>query len=246
MFEKKYGIIIACDVDSLDAFRSIVEMSHCQEGVVGYKIGFSLALRFGLKKVTEIARNLSNLSVIYDHQKAGTDIPQMGEPFAKCCSDCGISGVIIFPQAGPETLRAFVKAITGHDMMPIVGGMMTHPSYLQSDGGFITDVAPSVIYREALNLGVTHFVLPGNRPNDVRQYATDVLSRGEGTLSLLMPGIGSQGGQIKDAFDAAAGHRCYAIVGSAIYGASDPLKALLSFTEQVRSYAQPIGQERVI
>lgn len=244
MFEKNYGMIIACDVDSLDALRLIVEMSHGQEGVVGYKIGFSLALRFGLKEIAEIARSFSNLPVVYDHQKAGTDIPQMGEPFAKCCSDCGMNGVIIFPQAGPKTLRAFVKAIAGHDMTPIVGGMMTHPGYLQSDGGFIADAAPSAIYREALNLGVTHFVLPGNRPDDIRQYVTKVLSQGRDTLSLLMPGIGSQGGQIQEAFDAAAGHRCYAIVGSAIYGASDPLKALLGFTEQVKSYAPPIGPAR--
>ena len=241
ILKRNYGIIIACDVDSLSTLSSLVAMSCNDESVVGYKVGFSLSLRFGLKKVTETVRELTDLPVMYDHQKAGTDIPQMAELFARCCSESGISGVIVFPQAGPETLCAFVKAIIGSTMMPIVGGMMTHPRYLQSDGGFIVNEAPSAIYREALNLGATHFVLPGNQPEQVRRYATELLSRGPDamSLSLLMPGIGSQGGQIKQAFDAAGGHRCYAIVGSAIYNASDPQGALREFADQIKSYVQP-------
>jgi orotidine-5'-phosphate decarboxylase len=207
------------------------------DAVVGYKIGFALALRFGLRKVVEIVRDLCDLPVIYDHQKAGTDIPQMGAAFARCCSECGISGVIIFPQAGPETLRAFVEAISDHQMVPIVGGLMTHPGYLQSEGGFIADHAPATIYAKALELGVTHFVVPANRTGQTRRYLADVLSRGEYPLSFLLPGIGSQGGQIEDSLDAVAGHRGYVIVGSAIYNADNPRRALIEFTEEVETYA---------
>ena len=105
MFEKNHGIIVACDVDNVEILKNLVEKTYDIEGVVGYKIGANLALQYGLRNIMEEID--FHLPVIYDHQKAGTDIPYIGKKFAKACQISNISGVILFPQAGPKTEEAF-------------------------------------------------------------------------------------------------------------------------------------------
>ena len=105
LFHLKYGIIPACDIESLSELEKLVELTANIEGIVGYKIGFSLGLRYGLPTVVDTIEKYTDLPIIYDHQKAGTDIPQMGNNFAKVCKNCGVNGVIIFPQAGPNTIN---------------------------------------------------------------------------------------------------------------------------------------------
>ena len=234
MFHKDYGIILACDVSTLEEAESLAQLSLKFEEIVGYKIGFSLGLRFGLREVTKTLKKINPLPIIYDHQKAGTDIPQMGDPFARCCKEAEIDGVIVFAQAGPKTLESFISSIFKHGMTPIVGGVMTHPSFLVSDGGYIIDDAPRQIYQTALNKGVLYFVLPGNKPDLLRAYSK-ILSARQGT-SVIMPGIGSQGGDLETAFNACIGLKSYAIIGSAIYKASDPVAATESFINSLNDF----------
>lgn len=235
MFTKDHGIILACDVSTIEDAEGLARLSIGIEEVVGFKIGFTLGLRFGLRRVTDALKQINPLPVIYDHQKAGTDIPQMGEPFARTCKDGGVDGVIVFSQAGPNTLEAFVSAIGQHGMTAIVGGVMTHPGYLSSDGGYIQDEAPARIYQAALEMGVKYFVLPGNKTGLIRKYA-EILNKRDG-ISVMMPGIGSQGGELDTAFDACDGVKPYAIIGSAIYNARDPRKALDLFVSSLHSYS---------
>lgn len=241
MFHKDCGIIFACDVSSIAEAESLAKFSVGIDEVVGYKIGFTLGLRYGLRRVTEALKKVNPLPVIYDHQKAGTDIPQMGGPFALCCKEGGVDGVIIFSQAGPNTLDAFVSEILQHGMTPIVGGVMTHRGYLVSDGGFIVDEAPERIYRMALEKGVRHFVLPGNKPDLIQKYA-DILNKKPG-ISVMMPGIGSQGGELKTAFSACRGLKPYAIIGSGIYKSKNPPEALHAFITSMNKY---LNQERTM
>ena len=234
MFSKDCGIILACDVSTLEEAESLARLSIGVNEVVGYKIGFTLALRFGLREVTEVLKKINPLPVIYDHQKAGTDIPQMGEPFARCCKDGGVDGVIVFSQAGPKTLDSFTSAIGQYEMTPIVGGVMTHSGYLFSDGGYIIDDAPKHIFQTALEKGVTHFVLPGNKPDLIQTYA-GLLNKKSG-VSVMMPGIGSQGGELGIAFSKCIELKPYAIIGSAIYKAKDPSAALGSFVDSLKEF----------
>ncbi len=234
MFNKDYGIILACDVSTLEEAKSLAQLSKGVDDIVGFKIGFTLGLRFGLRTVSESLKKINPLPVIYDHQKAGTDIPQMGEPFALTCKEGYVDGVIIFSQAGPKTLDSFISAIFHHGMTPIVGGVMTHSGYLASDGGYIVDNAPQYIFEAALAKGVTQFVLPGNKPDLSRKY-TEILKKKPGR-SVMMPGIGSQGGELDVAFSACAGLQSYAIIGSAIYSAKDPSAALGRFVRSLNDY----------
>jgi orotidine-5'-phosphate decarboxylase len=229
---RESGIIIAADVSSLPHLRDLAEVASRVPELVAIKVGFSLVLRHGLPAAVNTIREVTHLPVIYDHQKAGTDIPQMGKSFAMACRDADVQGMIIFPQAGPKTLEGFVEAAFDHEVVPIVGLVMTHPAYLQSEGGYLRDDAPELICKTALGLGVTDFVLPGTKPEVVRRFAQSSLGGIKG-LSIMMPGIGAQGGSIKSAFEAAAPHRPFAIAGRAVYEAPDPKAALASLAAEL-------------
>ncbi|MEK6910177.1 MAG: hypothetical protein AABW82_00200, partial [Nanoarchaeota archaeon] len=126
------SVIPACDVQTLQEFREIVKQTADVEGIGGYKIGFELGLGFGLPAVVDAAREFTNKPIIYDHQKAGTDIPATGKNFAQTMKRSGVDTVIFFPQAGPETERAWIYHAFDQGLNVIVGGRMTHPAYAVS------------------------------------------------------------------------------------------------------------------
>jgi len=233
MFEREHGIIVACDVDDMEALKELYNVTHDIEGIVGYKIGANLALQYGLKNIMEEVD--FSLPVIYDHQKAGTDIPRMGEKFAKACKKAGMKGIIIFPQAGPESEKAFIDAIFANEMVPMVGGEMTHTAYLAEEGGFLMDNAPARIYEIAAKKGVEYFILPGNREEAMRRYHL-MLTSMINEPKYCMPGIGTQGGSITKAFSILRGCPAYAIIGSAIYKSKDIAKAAKDFAREVMEF----------
>jgi len=226
------GIIVAADVNTIEDLRHLADLSSKVPQVAAIKVGFSLALRYSLPTVVNTVKEVCNLPVIYDHQKAATDIPAMGKPFAKVCSDAGVQGVIFFPQAGPKTLEAFVSSAFDSDLVPIVGLAMTHEAYLQSEGGYIDDNAPELICKIAIANGVRNFVLPGTKPDIIKNFSKNFLTPIQPAI-IMMPGIGSQGGSIDHAFEAAKGHYPFAIIGSAVYNATDPQKALKKFAAEM-------------
>lgn len=234
LVKAEHGIIIAADVSTIDDLRKLAKLGGQVDEVVAIKLGFSLALRYGLLTLVSTVKEVSHLSILYDHQKAGTDIPAMGQVFADICFEAGIQGTVFFPQAGPKTLEAFVTAAFERGLTPIVGLTMTHTAYLQSDGGFISDIAPARICEIAKGLGVRSFVLPGNKPEIVASFSKGPLMS-IAPVEIMMPGIGSQGGSIAKAFEASYGHHSFAIIGSAIYKATDPSAALKKFVEEIRT-----------
>jgi orotidine-5'-phosphate decarboxylase len=230
LFQLERGVIPACDVYDIKTFRTLIEATCNLEGVVGYKIGALVGLTYGLPQLVSIVKEYTDLPVIYDHQKAGTDIPQMGEKFATICAEAGIKGVIIFPQAGPQTEAAFIKSISEKGLIPLVGGEMTHQGYLAKEGGFIRDDAPVEMYTIAAEKGVEYFVIPGNKPEVIKQYHT-LLSRMVNEPKYCMPGIGRQGGDIKAAFESLEGAAAYAIIGREIYEHKDMAAAARRFCD---------------
>ena len=227
------GIIIAADVAELSELRKLTELAMTAPEVLAIKVGFTLGLRHGLPAVVKAIHEIADIPVIYDHQKAGTDIPQMGKPFAAVCANAGVGAVILFPLSGPKTLEGFVSAAMDADLIPIVGLVMTHPAYLQSEGGYIADAAPDSICNTAVSMGVRSFVLPGTKTDIVTRFARGPLAQ-VSPVTIMMPGIGSQGGSITSAFAAAAPHNRLAIVGSALYNNPDPPAMLQSLIAEIR------------
>lgn len=223
-------IIPACDVD-LVKFEQLVSDTHDIDKVGAYKIGFALGLSHGLKKIVEVTRKYTAKPLIYDHQKAATDIPETGTIFAKIIAEAGIDAVILFPQAGPVTLRAWIQAAQSNDLNVIVGGRMTHEGYIQSEGGFIGDDCIERMYTEAARLGVNEFVVPGNQPNFIKEIREKLVCLGIEPI-FYAPGFVAQKGQISEAAKA-AGPRWHAIVGRAIYDSTDMHRATLDLAASI-------------
>ncbi|MBS3131930.1 orotidine 5'-phosphate decarboxylase [Candidatus Woesearchaeota archaeon] len=222
IIKAKRSIIPSCDVSDLKMLSKLVSETADVGGIGAYKIGFELCLKFGIGQVVDAIRKNSKLSVIYDHQKAATDIPDMGSRFAEAVK--GVDAVILFPVMGPETEKAWIEACKKAKLGVIVGGDMTHKAYLENDGGYIKELAPLKIYEVAAELGVNDFVVPGNKPEKIMEYREFIEAKGVKEPVFYSPGLVAQGGTI-EAGAKAAGERWHAIVGRAIYEAKDMKKA---------------------
>ena len=225
------SIVPACDMDDLPDFESLIKEVDAVKGIGAYKIGFELGLKYGLPAVVKAARKHTKKPIIYDHQKAGTDVPFTGDRFAKVCAGAKVDAVILFPQAGPVTELEWIKACQKAGLGVIVGGEMTHEAYLKSEGGFLGDDAPVRMYEVAIENGVTEFVVPGNKPEKIGFYRNLFVSKGIKPV-LHSPGLVSQGGSITDS-GKAAGDSWHAIVGRALYEAKDRKKAAEELCSQL-------------
>lgn len=226
IFAQRKGIIVACDVTDLESLSRVVHGTHDLSFICAYKIGVELALSFGVARAVETITRVTPKPVIYDHQKFGTDIPEIcGGQVLTVLKQAGVGHLIVFPLAGIETLRATVAGCGSTGIIPIVGGEMTHKGYLRADGGYIDDTSPARIYADAAELGVQAFVVPGTKLDSVRRYRRALQSIVPSPV-FLFPGIGKgQGGDIVEAFDAVAPFDAYAIVGRGIYAHPDPRSA---------------------
>lgn len=216
--DKNIKIIPALDLTDLDKLETLIRAVDDHPVIYGYKLGFSLGLTYGLPRVCKLIRKHTNKPLIYDHQKAATDIPATGKLFADVMKSSGIDEVIIFPQAGPDTLKAWAGALKEKELKVIVGGIMTHPAYLESEGGFIRDTAAADIYRLAFEENVRDFVIPLTKPFETeRIYKEAGLDDG---CTFYSPGFGSQGGNPAD-FPFIRNH--YLIIGRSLLKAEDPV-----------------------
>jgi len=215
------SIIPSCDVSDLSKLKNLVKETCSVEGVGGYKIGLELCLKFGIPRVVGVIKELTDLPIIYDHQKAATDIPELGEKFAK--SVRGVDAVILFPFTGPETEKAWIKACKKEKLGVIVGGEMTHKGFLESEGGFISEKESLKIYETAAGEKINDFVVPGNKPEKIKLYRAFLEARGIKPV-FYSPGLIAQGGNITESAQA-AGESWHAIVGRALYNTKDIHKA---------------------
>ena len=225
---KEYRIIPALDVADLEAALRLVCRTAGRASVYGYKLGFALGLAYGLPETVRRIREWTDKPLIYDHQKAATDIPDTGALFADVLQQAGIDEAILFPHTGPHVLAAWTHALQERKIKPIVGAAMTHPAYLVSEGGYIADEAAAAIYRQAAGLGVAAFVTPLTKPEAVAKLAAEVpFTAGQEFYS---PGFGAQGGD-PGRFPALKRH--YLIVGRALLAAADPAKKLAEAEESL-------------
>lgn len=218
------SVIPACDVSNIEKLKQLIKETCDIDGIGGYKIGFQLILPYGLNNVVETIREITDLPIIYDHQKAATDIPALGSRFMSLCKK--VDAVILFPQAGPITEEYWIKAALDQDIGVIIGGEMTHECYLNGDGGFIVDDAPKRIFEIAIKLGINNFVVPGNKPEKMKEYKDFIESFNIKPI-FYSPGLIAQGGSLTEA--AKIVERWHAIIGRAIYQAKDIHKAAKEF-----------------
>jgi orotidine-5'-phosphate decarboxylase len=235
------GIVCACDVDSLDAVARLVPQIDPVEGLVGYKLGSLLTLRHGLPAVARAFRALTDKLLLYDHQKAGLDIPSMAGEFVPACREAGVDALVLFPVAGPSAVDAFVGATLKAGLLPIVGGALPLPDYLMSGGGYVAADALARIAERAYALGARDFIVPATDPAAIRRHAEAFPGR---DTRLFLPGIGPLGGQIGRAFAAARGCAAFAIIGRAIYADANPAEAARRLAAEALVASEHIERQR--
>lgn len=230
------NIIPACDVPIM-VLTDIVRATADIDGIGGYKIP-AVSGRKGWERWVEAARKYTNKPLIYDHQKAGTDIPDTGQQFMKDLKGSGFDAVILFPLAGPVSQYEWTKAAENESLGVIVGGEMTHQKFLDYDffsnnkvnydeifeklgfdrplTGYLKQCAPDEIYELAARMGIVNFVVPGNKPAQIRRYNSLIKRRGIAEPIFWSPGLIAQGGDLTDSAKA-AGENFHAIVGRELY-----------------------------
>ena len=225
----------ACDVDDVDAVTRLVERIDGVDGLVAYKLGSLLTLRLGLAGVATAFRKVTRKPLLYDHQKAGLDIPSMGREFVAACRDAGVDALILFPLGGPSAVDAFVGETVQAGLRAIVGGALPLPDFLIRGGGYVSPSALARITERAYAIGARDFIVPATDIPTLQRQARFLTVRGGGRL--FLPGIGPLGGEITQAFAATRGIASYAIVGRAIYAASDPREAALRLAGEALAVA---------
>jgi orotidine-5'-phosphate decarboxylase len=215
---KKFMVIPALDTPDIKKVSNLAKKIAKHPMIYGFKIGFALGLTHGLKKTVGTIKKITEKPVIYDHQKGATDIPDTGELFAAVLADAGIDEAILFPQAGPITLSAWVSALRKRSIKAIVGGLMTHPAYGENEGGFISEKGIREIYSLALKSGIRAFVIPLTKAALVGKIFHALPFTGQ--CEFYSPGFGKQGGD-PHLFPKIKRH--YLIIGRSLIEAEDPV-----------------------
>jgi orotidine-5'-phosphate decarboxylase len=223
-------VIPACDVDE-NIFPSLIADTADIPGIGAYKIGAALALKVGLPNLVKITREHTDKPIIYDHQKAATDIPDTAEFFMDVLAASGVNAVILFPLSGPATQSSWTAAAQQRGIHVIVGGYMTHHSFLSRDGGYVADKAPDAIYIQAAEQQVSSFVVPGTKPKLIT-HVRERLAPHCSDPVFYSPGFVAQRGEVAEAARA-AGDRWHAIVGRGIYNAPSMREAAQSIVNQL-------------
>ncbi|MCX7306568.1 MAG: orotidine 5'-phosphate decarboxylase [Afipia sp.] len=230
-------MIPALDVDSIDDMLRLVEKTANVPGIAGYKLGLTGTLPNGLPAAILALRKITDLPVIYDHQKAGPDMPDMAQKFAKLCKGAGANALILFPVAGPQAVRSFVGETVRQGLIPVVGGHIPVPDYCISGGGFMIDDVLERIMAIANEAGAHHFVLPANDAEAIRRHV-DWMARTVNNPVAFLTGFGTLGGDVGTAFRAASACLVkFAIVGRAVSTNKSPGDAARKFIEEMMRVA---------
>ena len=233
----RVGLTPALDLETLDDLKRIVAETSTLDGVIEYKLGMHAVLHIGLFAAVKAIRKITDKPLIYDHQKAGADMPDSAGGFVRICRETGIDGLILFPVAGPTAVHNFVSHSLAAGLDPVVGGHIPVPDYAISGGGYLADDAVDRIMTLAAELGARRFVLPASEPDNIRRRSRWLLDN-VNTPTLYLTGIGPLGGSIAESFSAAKGiPRLRAVVGRAICAADDPAAAATALIKEMMPFS---------
>ncbi len=218
------GIIPALDVGKKDALELVRKLDEVPNLLAGLKIGSLLAYENSISVIQEI-KDLTNVRIIFDAQKSGTDIPDITAKQVELFASAGADQIIACPMgAGPETLESFTKACIASGVTPVCVVEMTHP---QADAYLRVDTARQVL-KDALKFGIRNFVYPATKPETLRSHI-GILNVQE-NVTLKATGFKVQGGSLPEL--QALGVTEF-IVGGAIYNAEDPAQAVRDLYAEV-------------
>jgi len=174
-----------------------------------------LVLGAGPRIITEIAEKAP---VICDFKIA--DIPNTDKLIVEQAMALGASAVIAHGFTGMDSLKACVEASRGN---VFVVTEMSHPG-----GKEFTAPNAEKIASMAKESGAMGIVAPATRPDRIARMREIV-----GSLKIISPGVGAQGGKASDALKFGAD---FVIVGRAIYESSTPKAAAAEISAEIKSF----------
>ena len=226
LIKRNNGMIVACDFNTLDELGNVIESVEGIEDIVGLKIGFQLGWYNRVPEVVDYIRDKNeNLVIISDPQKAGNDTFHMVSRVVDANLDAKVDALIIFPLAGgPDVEMAYIAQCQENNLPLMVGARLTEKCFFTDEGGFIPRESVDSVFKIAAETGVEHFVLPGNRPKELKHYV-DLIDKKKATYYLPGFGKGYQGGDFLTVHGALCDKTWHPIVGRSIYEAKDIRKA---------------------
>ena len=208
--EKRTRVILALDVTSRQDALRVVEA--VRDYVDAIKINWPLILAAG----PDIIREMSMIKDVICDMKIA-DIPNTNRLIVEQAMNRGASAVICHGFTGEDSVKACVDAARGQ---VFVVTEMSHPGGRQ----FTAPIADKLAAL-AKAAGARGIVAPATRPERISELRKII-----GSLEIIAPGVGAQGGKASDALRAGAD---YIIVGRAIYESKDPRAAAESLASEV-------------
>lgn len=199
---RKTRLILALDVT--DENKAVSISKAAAKHVDAIKIGYPLVLGAGLGIIDRICEFAP---VIADFKVA--DIPNTAQIICRQAFEAGASAVIVHGFTGRDSLLECVKTAQEYKGEIYVVTEMSHP-------GAVEFMAPKALEIAALAVDckAQGVVAPATRPERIKQIRSIV-----GSLTIISPGVGAQGGSAADAIKAGAD---YVIAGRTIYGSKTP------------------------
>lgn len=201
-------IILAADKPTLAENCRVLDEVADRVDVV--KISNALVMKESPDVVTRL-RERYGLPIFADLKVA--DVPHTCRAITQVMKDVGANAVMVHGIVGPDAIQDCIDTADS-ELGIIVQLELTHPGGLMFTQGIADDMAAA-----ASTLDIFGVQAPGNRPHRVSQIRKIV---GDEAV-LVCCGVGAQGGKYHDALGAGG---TYAIIGRAIYDASNPAAAI--------------------
>lgn len=207
-------LIIALDVTER---QQALDISKQLGGVVdAIKVNYPLVLSCGLDIISDIKKYAN---VIADFKVA--DIPNTNTLICEATFKAGADGIICHGFTGSDSVKACIDVANKYGRDVYVVTEMSHPGaveFMQQHAFELVDLAK--------RSNASGIIAPATRPERLAE-----IRKRAGSLKILSPGVGTQGGDAKSAIEAGAD---FVIVGRSIYQAKDPYQAAITFIEQLR------------
>ena len=226
-------IILANDYDIRNeklVLQTIKNIKTLHKYLCGIKLNFHLLLPLGKKEIVRINKTAHRygLQTIADIKL--NDIGNTNIITTKTLWDFGFDAVIVNPIMGPKAIKKIVTEAHKRDKGVIVLCHMSAPdakaSYeLSVNPYYPTNRIQTKLYKLFLDWAISSKsdgIIVGATYPKIIKYCTDKTSASDKKLDIYSPGIGTQGGDVKQAIRNGSD---FLIVGRTILNSKNPINA---------------------
>jgi len=210
------GLILAIDLTDKD--KALDLLKDINEFIDYVKVGYPLILSAGIDIISDLSRYSP---VIADLKVA--DIPYTNEIICRIAFDNGAKSVISHGFTGSYSLKSCIDAAKDYNGDIYIVVDMSHH-------GADEFIRPNTkdLCKMAVKYNVKGVVAPANNPERLKLIRKEIKD-----LTMICPGVGVQGGSIREALSAGAD---YLIVGRSIYSAENPINVAKNIKKEIDNF----------